>query len=64
MIEFNEIADSNIKRKFNHQEALFGGIPNNTYKNINPTRTLFTKEAIHAARTARGFDKNQEDYER
>ena len=63
MIEFNEIADNNIKQKFNHHEALFGGIQNNTYENVNPTRSLFTKEAIQAARIARGFDQNTEDYD-
>lgn len=61
MVDFNEIADNKIKQQFTHQEALFGGITNNTYKSVTPTRTLFTKEAIQAARMASGFSQKRED---
>lgn len=61
--ELEEYVDNLMRKKNNTLETLFGGVKNQTNRNIdsNNNRTLFTKEAIQAARMASGFNQKRED---
>ena len=60
--ELEEFVDNMMRQKNNVQETLFGGVKPQTNRNIDSqnSRTLFTKEAIQAARTASKLDKEVE----
>ena len=66
MRQLDEEADNVVKQKFRIQETLFGGIKVNRHKNIETSnsRTLFTEEAIKAAKTTSRVLEEEVEVER
>ena len=64
--ELEEYVDNLMRQRNNTQETLFWGMKSQTNRNIDPrnSRTLFTKEAIQAARTASKLDNKEVEMQR
>lgn len=68
--DFNEIVDNKAKDIFNNNKAMFGGVPNDSYKEKESGKIpLFTPAAIKAAKEAAmaaslSNQKIENDYER